>query len=81
MSEPRLVVAYKAKYNKSCDGAGPDTVVGVFLDENRAKAAVKGKEPYGGNGRVEKVLVAVLGDGKCVELASAQFSTLNLHTR
>lgn len=77
MSEPKLAIAYKAKYNKSCDGAGPDTVVGIYRSESRAKLAVHGKEPYGGNGRVEKVVVAELGDGQCVELASVRANTWN----
>jgi hypothetical protein len=78
MSEPKLAIAYKAKYNKSCDGAGPDTVVGIYRSESRAKSAVNGKEPYGGDGLVERVLVAVLSDGGCIEIASAQWDTWNL---
>jgi hypothetical protein len=78
MGEPKLLIAYKATYNPSCDGAGPCTVVGMFLDEAKAKAAVKGKAPYGANGRTEEVLVADLGDGTCVEIVSVRWNALPL---
>jgi hypothetical protein len=50
-----MKIIYEARINTSCDGRGPDKVIGYFEMEDSAQRIVKGKDAYGGDGRVRPV--------------------------